>query len=116
YAAQRAAVAADLERERGRGRRRGPSRRGTAGEPYTGQQRQRRTLRRTGAVPRDQIFSPRARSSAITTDRPSLSIRRIPRAEIRSVIQRRSSSSQKRLVRRLISKRRLVWRFEWLTL
>src|SRR6185295_17331390 len=65
--------------------------------------------------PLNYSFSPRARSSAITAGRPSLSIRRMPRAETRSVIQRRSSSSQNRLSLRLISKRRLVWRFEWLT-
>src|SRR6187551_3724109 len=39
----------------------------------------------------------------------------MPRADTRSVIQRFSSSSQKRLFMRFTSKRRLVWRFEWLT-
>jgi hypothetical protein len=39
----------------------------------------------------------------------------MPRAETRIVIHRFSSSSQNRLSRRLTSKRRLVWRFEWLT-
>src|SRR5262249_26138690 len=100
-AAQRHAVAADLERLARRDDTR-PLRRRAPGQ----QRRDNSEL---------QIFSPRARSSATTAARPSLSMSLMPRALIRVVIHRFPSSSQKRLSLRLTANRRLVCRFEWLT-